>query len=222
MIMPVRKIPLVNDKIYHVYSRSIAKFKIFNSSKDYERMVDAISFYSQEDPPCKFSFFQKMKEKYQSFNSSNTISTNKTVEIIAYCIMPTHIHLVLKQLRKNGISKFIGQVLISYSKYFNTKSKRKGYLWEGRFQNISVENDSQFMHLTRYIHLNPVTNHLVDRAEDWKFSSYGEFMGKVLNENKLCDFKKYLSVGSDTYRKFTNDRISYQRELASIKHLVLE
>ena len=61
------------------------------------------------------------------------------VEIIAYCIMPTHFHLVVKQLKEDGISFFIQQILNSYSRYFNIKTKRKGPLWEGRFQNVIIE-----------------------------------------------------------------------------------
>ena len=146
----------------------------------------------------------------------------KIVEMLAYCFMPTHIHLVLKQLRPGGISKFINVVLKSYSKYFNVRYKRKGPLWEGRFRSVLVETDEQFLHLTRYVHLNPVSISLVDNPEDWKSSSYGEYIGRVDKKNRICAFDDYLDMDYSSYRKFVEDRIDYQRELEQIKNLIIE
>ena len=70
----------------------------------------------------------------------------------------------------------MGDILNSYSRYFNTKQKRKGPLWEGRFENVLIKTDEQLLHLTRYIHLNPVTAYLVDQAKDWQASSYNEYL----------------------------------------------
>jgi putative transposase len=79
--------------------------------------------------------------------------------------MPTHIHLVLRQLKDGGISKFMSNILNSYSRYFNIKHNRKGPLWEGRFRKVLVGSDEQLLHLTRYVHLNPVTACLVDKPK---------------------------------------------------------
>lgn len=136
--------------------------------------------------------------------------------------MPTHIHLILQQLKNYGISRFMNLILKSYSKHFNIKHKRKGPLWEGRFKNVLVETNEQFLHLTRYIHLNPVTDYLVNKPEDWKFSSYREYIGLVDKDERICDFSDYLDMDIPSYQGFVNDRIVYQRELAQIKHLILE
>ncbi len=220
--MPYRKIPLVETEIYHIFTKTIAGFKIFNSDHDFERIVKTISFYTAENPPCKFSLFLERKKKSKENDFLQSTHSKKIVKILAYCIMPTHIHLILVQLKDNAISQFANLVLKSYSKYFNTKYKRKGPLWEGRFKNVLVDTDEQLLHLTRYVHLNPVSAFLVDKPEDWEFSSYREYMGLVNENKRICEFADYLNLDISSYRKFVEDRINYQRELEQIKHLILE
>ncbi|MEE8423717.1 MAG: transposase, partial [Thermodesulfobacteriota bacterium] len=142
------------------------------------------------------------------------------VEVIAFCLMPTHLHLILKQMKENGISSFMGNTLNSYTRSFNTKYKRKGPLWEGRFKSVLVDSDEQLLHLTRYLHLNPVTAYLVNKPEEWSASSYQEYVSKV-NNNRICKFDDLLEIDPAAYREFVSDRVSYQRELASIKELLL-
>ncbi|MFH1855789.1 MAG: transposase [Candidatus Omnitrophota bacterium] len=86
---------IITGHVYHVFSKSIANFKIFNNEADYSRIVE---------------------------------DKEKAIEIIAYCLMPTHLHLMLKQLKDNAISDFMRKLLNSYSRYFNVKYKRKGTL----------------------------------------------------------------------------------------------
>lgn len=219
--MPYRKIPLAQNEIYHIFSKSIAGFRIFNSDNDFQRFIETAVFYSKQDPPYKFSLFLKDEiEVRNNFYVSN--NQNNLVKIIAYCFMPTHIHFIMQQAQEGGISEFINLVLKSYSKYFNVKYKRKGPLWEGRFKNVLVTSDEQLLHLTRYIHLNPVTAFLVDSPQDWKFSSYREYIGLVKEHEKISNFYNYLNIIPRSYREFVNERIDYQRNLAKIKELILE
>jgi len=127
----------------------------------------------------------------------------------------------LKQLQDGGISTFMGNVLNSYSRYFNLNHHRKGPLWESKFQNVPVENDELLLHLLRYLHLNPVTAFLVDRPEDWPYSSYLEFIG-LPQAVKLCQVADLVSITPEKYQKFVNERANYQRKLARIKKLILE
>lgn len=221
----IRKIPLTTGEVYHVFTRSIADFKIFNNKHDYTRAQHLIKYYKFNND-LRFSKFIELKTCQQNgFNSAlNIMSKDKEelIQIVAYCLMPTHIHLILKQLQENGISKYMNNVLNGYSKYFNTKHKRKGPLWESRFNSILVDSDEQLLHLTRYIHLNPATAKLVDRPGDWIFSSYGEYLSKTDGVTSICKFDDILEIDSSSYRKFVNDHISYQRELAKIKNLIIE
>ena len=172
------------------------------------------------NPRIKFSKYIVLKDKARYDKENLLQEKRKLIEIIAYCIMPTHIHLILKQSKKYGISKFMNNILDSYTRYFNTKHKRKGPLWETRFKNILVETDEYLLHLTRYIHLNPVTANLVDKPEDWLVSSYNEYLLRV--GNKVCEYNDVLNINPVSYKKFVDDRISYQKELAKIKHLLFD
>jgi putative transposase len=215
----MRKFPLIEDNIYHIFSKSIANFKVFRTKKEFIRIKDMLIYYKRELLPLRFSVFQNIKDK-EEFYKRHFTNTKQIVEIVAYCFMPSHLHLILKQLTKNGISIFMNRLLNSYSRYFNMRSKRKGPLWESRFQNVIIETDEQLLHLTRYIHLNPVTAYLVDRPQDWEFSSYKEYLG--ISADKICNFSQFLDVRPKVYEKFVNSRIDYQRELAELKKLFLE
>ncbi|MEO0275570.1 MAG: transposase [candidate division WOR-3 bacterium] len=219
--MPGRKIPLVENRIYHIVSRSIEKYRIFRNRKDYERMKELLKYYQVKKPPFKYSLYLEIKDK-EKIGQENFLENEKLVEIISYCLMPTHIHLLLKQVAENGISIYMGRILNSYAKYFNTKYKRKGPLWESRFKSIEVETKEELYHLTRYIHLNPVTAYLVENPEDWNFSSYKEFINEKGVNEKICNFEEFLEINKDEYIDFVISRKDYQRELDKIKRLLLE
>lgn len=220
--MPYRKMPLAQGEIYHVFTKSIAGFKIFNSDKAYLRMIDTIAFYTLNKPPCKFSLWQPDTKPDTKPALDLGKDEEKIVRILAYCLMPTHIHLILEQLKEKGISRFVNLILKSYSKYFNESHDRKGPLWEGRFKNVLVGSDEQLLHLTRYVHLNPVTSFLVNKPEDWQFSSYKEYMGSIDSSKGICNFSAHIDVDKSLYAKFVENQINYQRELRIIKHLILE
>ncbi len=222
-----RKEPLYTGSVYHVLNKSIAGYKIFTSDKDYIRMTQMLRFFSvrNREIPRFARFLELVESQKKSFEEiflSETKDNSKNVQIIAYCLMPTHFHLVLKQIKDNGISTFVGDLSNSYTRYFNTKYNRKGGLWEDRFKNIIIDSDEQLLHLTRYIHLNPVTSGLVNGADKWKYSSYPEYLKDKKIKYPLCDFKEFFSINPSNYSKFVSDRKSYQKELAIIKKLVAE
>jgi putative transposase len=212
---------LENDTVYHVFSRSIFKFEIFRDECDFERMKSLLWFYKREKPVIRYSFFLELKNK-DEFYKQNIIDNDELVEIIAYCIMPTHVHLVLKQLKDKGISIFLSNALNSYTRYFNCKIKRKGPLWESRFKSVKVDTDEQLMHLTRYLHLNPVTARLIDDPAQWKYSSYSEFLGGDSADVVICNYNNSMEIKPNEYKEFVTSQIDYQRELAMIKEKFLD
>lgn len=218
-----RKSPLITGEVYHIFNKSIAGFKIFNNDSDGLRMVALLKYYQIKQPDVKFSYFMRLnrKEGLRSLQRQNT-DNSCAVAIIAYCVMPTHLHLILKQLEDRGISIFMNNILNSYSRFFNTKYNRKGPLWEGRFKNVLVRTDEQLLHLTRYIHLNPVTANLVDSPHLWHVSSYNEYLSNLNNEDKFCSYKDVIDMEPHTYKNFVLDRVAYQRELKEIKDLIFE
>ena len=99
-------------------------------------------------------------------------NANLLVKVVAYCIMPTHFHMILKQILPDGITNYLGRLLNGYSRYFNVKHHRTGPLWAGRFKNCLIFSNDHLLHLTRYIHLNPTLAGMVKDPVEWKFSSY--------------------------------------------------
>lgn len=184
-------------------------------------MLEVIRYYQRQKPELKFSKFIQLEKTSQISKKDYLSGNEKLVDLIAYCLMPTHVHLVLKQLKDNGVSTFMCNILNSYSKYFNTKHGRRGPLWETRFKSVLVESDEYLLHLTRYVHLNPSTAMLVDKPENWKFSSYQEYLSQS-NEDCFCKYDDILDITPHSYKNFVEDRISYQQKLAKIKTLLLE
>ncbi|MBD3246937.1 MAG: hypothetical protein GF333_08045 [Candidatus Omnitrophica bacterium] len=209
---------IVTGEVYHTYTRSIAEFVIFNNQAEYARMISAMRHFQWDARPLSFS---RLYRKHPAHTKKEYVpkAPQKRVQIIAYCIMPTHIHLVLKQKQDNGISAFLNDLLNSYTRYFNTKRSRKGPLWEGRFKKVYVQKDEQLLHLTRYIHLNPVTAGLVKKPEQWKASSYREFIG-INDDTAFCEYDELLEIVPAKYAKSVMERRAYQRELAKIKHFL--
>ena len=202
---------------YHVFTKSIAGYQIFRFDNDYERMIEIMQYYVYENIPIRFSFYKRLKEDKRLKNASDLDKLDKLVDIIAYCIMPTHIHFLLTPLKENGISIYMKNLLNSYTRYFNTKNKRKGPLWQGRFKDVLIENSEQLLHLTRYIHLNPTSSGLVKNPEDWKYSSYNEYIGR--SDKQVCNFKEYIDLTPKSYKEFVESRKDDQQELSTIKHL---
>lgn len=218
--MPFRKLLIVSGQVYHIFSKSIAEFIIFRNAREYERMIDLLKYYQIEKPPVKFSEFLRRKDKEKFYSSCYPVGNDLLLKFVAYSLMPTHIHLVVVQLKEGGVSSFMKRILGSYTHYFNLKIKRRGPLWESRFKNVLVDTDEQLLHLTRYIHLNPTTAGLTNKPHDWEFSSYREYLGET--RDKICDFSGLLAIESQSYRNFVEERIDYQRQLAKIKKLILD
>jgi len=188
-------------------------------------MMEIIRYYNVKNPPVKYSMFKgHQKSHWDHFNNivhtTNYSHESMLVKIIAYCIMPTHIHFALESLEVGNISHFMRKLLNSYTRYFNIRHKRKGPLWEGKYKKVLVESEEQLLHLTRYIHLNPATAYLTNEPEQWNFSSYNEYITE--NSEKICDFEDFIDLDCRSYKDFVNDQINYQRELALIKDLMLD
>lgn len=212
--MPYRKTPLVTGYYYHIYNRGTEKRRIFEDRRDFNRFLKTLSYYQLKGPKPKLSHFFK----YQNFKPE---TAKKIVDILVYCFMPNHFHLILKQSEDNSITEVLSKLSLSYTKYFNTKKNRVGPLFQGEFQSKLIESDKLLLHISRYIHLNPVVAGLSKTAEDYEWSSAKEYKS---NTEGLCYKQKILDLvgGSEKYFQFIEDQIGYARELDFIKHLTFE
>lgn len=222
--MPYRKIPIASGEIYHVFNRSIAKQPIFLYDRDYQRVIEVIKFYRHKDLPLRFSHYNRLPLE-QKGQIGNLIEESPVViEILAFCLMPNHLHFLLKSLTEDGVIKFMSNLQNSYAKYFNIRHERTGSLFQPMFKAVRIESDEQLIHVCRYIHLNPVTAYLVKTIEDlenYPWSSYIYYLSNSLSfisKELILSFFKNLKE----FKKFTADQVDYQRRLNLIKHLSLE
>jgi len=207
-------------------NKSIAGYEIFTKPGEYQRMLQVMRYYLVPHSPLPFSKFITLK-RVETLGFEQCVEDlcdpeDYLVQVIAYCLMPTHIHLVIKPGSDQGAVEYLGNVLNSYARYFNTKGERKGPLWVGRFKNVLVETDEQLLHLTRYVHLNPATAGLVARAEDWSYSSYAEYVTPKKIAYRWVDYTDLIDMTPQQYGRFVSDQADYQRELAIIKRQVLD
>lgn len=222
--MAYRRTLLATDEIYHVYNRGVEKRPIFLSKRDFTRFMDLINYYRFVDCPIKFSHFKALStENREDLLRKLQENSKKLIDILAFCLMPNHIHLLLKQFVDNGISKFMAKTTSGFSHYFNLRHERAGHLFQGNFGAVRIEDDEQLAHGSRYIHLNPVASFLIkiEDLSDYKYSSYPEYIGI---KSGFCNTQEVLSLFKTRkdYQKFVVDQADYTRKLEAIKHLTLE
>lgn len=145
--MPRRQIPFVPGHYYHLYNRGNNRQNIFFERENYLFFLRQFRHYLVED----------------------------TLDVLAYCLMPNHYHFLIC-LRSDNVSEQMQAFSLSYTKAINRRYGRYGSLFQGRFQAIWVDSDCYLLHLTRYIHLNPVKAGFIECPEDWEFSSYREYI----------------------------------------------
>ena len=214
-LVPYRTVPLVNNEIYHVFNRGVEKRSIFLSPGDYERFLMVLNYYQHGGPKPRFSQLSR-------FQDLKIDANKKIVEIVCYCLMPNHFHLLIRQLKKTGVSEFMRKVSDSFTRYFNTKHDRIGSLFQGAFKAIRIESDEQLIHVSRYIHLNPLVSILVKDLKDYLWSSYLDYIGKNFggpcNNRAVMDFFN----SKEEYGQFVLDQEDYGKRLEFIKHHLVD
>ena len=222
--MAYRKIILGTNEIYHLYNRGVEKRPIFLIRKDYLRFISLVNYYRFANCPIKFSHFKTLSiEERNNILARLDKESKKLVDIMTFCLMPNHVHFLLKQLLDNGISKFMAKITNAFSHYFNVRHERVGHLFQGNFGAVRMENDEQLVYVSRYIHLNPVSSYLIDieDIDDFDYSSFPEYIGR---KSGFCNTKEILSYfkNADDYKKFVYDQADYAKQLENINHLTME
>jgi putative transposase len=160
----VNKETPVTGYIYHVYNRGVEKRPIFSEESDYVRFIHDLFEFNDKNSASKFIVSKNSEgnlpnsEKIKNHEKENEVRKPRDllVNLLAFCLMPNHYHLLLKQVKKNGISKFMLKLGTGYANYFNKKYQRIGSLFQGSYKLEIIDNDSYFDHIPNYIHLNPL------------------------------------------------------------------
>lgn len=181
---------------YHVYNRGASKMDIFRDQEDYVFFLSLLKRYLT--PGERVSSYGHVAPNY----------TGK-VELIAYCLMPNHYHLMVYLLDTDGLHKLMRSLMTTYSMYFNRKYKRTGTLWEGRFLASRITNDVYYWQVSRYIHLNPLD--IGQNIFDYPYSSVQYFVGDwqaqwihpeyVVLDSERSRYRHQLSANEDWHKQ---------------------
>lgn len=204
----MRKIQISEGEHYHVFNRGIRKQTIFHDQKDWWRFLFLILYFQS---PVNFpQVGRAIKEfvKHQMLDSltTNEIVKKRCVELVTFCIMPNHFHLILKETEEGGISKYMQRVLNSYAKYYNMKYEKSGHLFQGKYKAVHIETNEQLLYLSAYVHRNPrELSEYRGEEESYQWSSFGDYTNKNRWEKLLIpDIILEQYKNKDEYHKFVS------------------
>ena len=189
--MGIKRPLLVNNEIYHIILRGVGDALIFKDESDYYRAIFSVYEFNTTTP-IEIRERRKIRAKIKASGGLSSDTRDKLVEVLCFCLMPNHIHLLVRQLKDNGITQFMRKVGTGYATYFNKKYNRKGHLFQNRFQAVHIKNDDQLKIVFAYIHTNPISliepgwkengiqdpNKVIEFLENYKWSSYLDYIGK--------------------------------------------
>lgn len=200
--MPYRRLSFLKDNFYHVFSRGNRRADIFTERRDYERFLEKIEEY---------------RKKY-------------AVEIVAYCLLPNHFHLLIKQAGDLPLARYVGTLLNSYARYCSVKyNLPPGHVFQGRFGCKLVETEAEVLQTSRYIHLNSIKNRLLsldftqkkdksfkalllkEKLRSYPWSSYPYYLGQkngpvTIYSDPILEIEK----NTQRYQKFVESKITFE------------
>jgi len=243
--MPYRKPEFVNGEIYHLVIRRQGDQLLFKNIDDYYRGIFSIYEFNNVKPVVirerrRLRAEIKKAIKANRVRDSETDTRDKLVEVLVFCFMPNHIHLLVKQLREGGIVKLMNKIGSGYSGYFKRKYnlKRREHFFAERFTAVHIKTEVQLKIVFVYIHVNPISliepnwkeNGIKDpeRAikfleEEYRWSSLFDYLGKK-NFPSVTDRDFILEImgGKDGCRELVEDWVRYKGKIKKYAGLALE
>lgn len=187
---------------YHIYNRGVEKRNIFLDRQDYLTFLNILKTALSKSPEQGLTL-QRGRKRQNFFEKINLLS---------YCLMPNHFHLLIRQLKPTSISDFMRSVCTAYGMYFNKKYKRVGPLFQGVFKAVDIRDEDYLLWVSRYIHRNPSDFHT------YLYSSYADYLGQRntiwLNTNLILDcFSSSPLRKINNYQKFVEDDLEVPIDL---------
>jgi putative transposase len=189
-------------------------------AKEYTSALNLIEYY-RFPQRLRFSRFKQLNAEAKHVYSQEYKKLLPLVEIYAFALMPNHYHLLVRQKEDKGIQTFISNFQNAFAKYYNLKSDRDGSLFKRPFKAKRVATDEECLHISRYIHLNPVTSYLIEseKLESYPLTSLPSFAKSTKNNFIKTEFILNLAGSVIAYKDFVLNQSDYQRKLHLTKHL---
>lgn len=217
----------IDDSYYHIYNRGVAKSPIFLDHDDYISFLADLKFYLSPIPKHFKGLSLKVikdEKTYIYFPSQQPKNHAGKIKLVAYSLMPNHFHLCIRQTDKVSMTNFMRSLATKYSMYFNKKYERVGALFQGVYKAVLINDEQQFLYLTKYIHRNPLDllGNDPTKLSDYSYSSYSNYLGIIHQnwihkDNVLTYFSK--SNPHNSYKKFVEESES---EVEGISQITLE
>ncbi len=234
--MPIQRVELLNGEFYHIVLRSVGDTTIFNEEEDSYRGIFSIYEFNTTG---LIEIRERRRERKVLKNSGGPTpadSRDPLVEVLTFCFMPNHIHLLVKQLKTDGISQFMKKVGGGYATYFNRKYNRKGHLFT-KFKAVHIKTNKQFKNVFVYIHCNPISliepgwkengienpKKVIEFLKKYKWSSYQDYIGtKNFPSVTARDFLIEVMGGEEGCEQEVEDWIKYKKEISQFGNIILE
>lgn len=232
--MPFRNIQFINEEFYHLVKRGVEERDIFLDEEDSLRFINSLLVFNDRKPaPWGVRAFWDQRDPS---SLRHYIPEDSIIEIHAFALMKNHFHLLIRQIKENGVIDFMRK-LGGYSYYFNKKYKRVGPLFQGRFKAVLIKTEEQLKNVFVYIHTNPVSlmeanwkengiKNLSQTArflEEYKWSSYPDYLDKESFPN-VINKKFFLEVfgGQEECKKEVESWLQYKKDMNKINNIILE
>lgn len=229
--MPARNVvkQYLKNGFYHIYNRGVEKRKIFQSEQDYKVFLSYLKEYLEPKNKTELRKLLKnapWREKDKIIKRLLINNFSEKIELLAYCLMPNHFHLLIKQRVTRGIEVFMKSLGTRYVMYFNRQHNRVGGLFQSNYKAVLVKTDEQLLHLSRYVHQNPAfLSYKGPTLLEYPYSSLGGYLGKweakwLKPQGILQSFSKTKKGFS--YKNFVLDGDGLNKSSMFLGSLILE
>lgn len=230
--MPAKHVikPYVANAYYHVYNRGVNKANIFVDEQDYAVFLSYLRTYvtPKDEKELRKTIFNPTNSLKDRKDAARLLRMNNyfgKIELVAYVLMPNHFHLLLKQQGERDIEALIQSLTTRYTAYVNRRYKRVGSLLQGTYKAVLVTTDEQLLHLTRYIHRNPLKLKRLNLLRTYP-SSYQNYLGIVQQEwvKPKAILAHFGKQGFTSYQSFVESNDDGVEEIANrlISRMVID
>ena len=178
----MRKIQISLGEYYHIYNRGNNKQTVFYNNSDFARFLFLLLCLQSPFVFESMSRYTKLFVQSLALNMSEdvlgSIIANRFVDLVCFTLMQNHFHLILREKKEGGISRYLHRILTAYTKYANIKYEKSGHVFQGTFQAVHIKDNEQLLYLSAYIHRNPhKLARWQDREQQYPWSSYQDYCG---------------------------------------------